>query len=125
MLRKKTDIGKAKRLIFRALGILFSVVPPALCVLFYFPLWENSSGKLLSGGTILLLVLASFPIFRIVAARLKTPAAHTLWLIIFVIFYLLSAIAEEMIVISFTGFVSNAIGAVMFKLAGRGMNEAK
>lgn len=125
MLRKKTDTPGAKSLIFRALGILFSVAPPALCVLFYFPLWESVSGKLLSGGTLFLLILASFPIFRIVAAHLKTPAAHTLWLIIFIIFYLLSAIAEEMIVISFTGFIGNAIGAVMFKLAGRGVNEGK
>lgn len=125
MNRQKTEKIRAKRLVFRVLGILFSVVPPALCVLLYFPLWENASGKLLSGGTLFLLILASLPIFRIIASHLKTPAAHTVWLILFIVFYLLSAIAEEMIVISFTGFLGNAIGALMFKLAGGGINEGK
>jgi hypothetical protein len=40
-----------------------------------------------------------------------------LWLALFVIFLLLSKIAEEMTVISFVGFIGNSFGAIVFKLS--------
>lgn len=116
-IRKRSDKG---RIFLRALALLFSVLPPALAVIFYFPLWKHTSAeKLLSGGTLLLLIFAAIPLFRIILGRIKTPAAHTLWLMIFLLFYLLSSIAKEMIVISFTGFLGNLIGAVLFRLSRR------
>jgi hypothetical protein len=42
-----------------------------------------------------------------------------MWFIIFVLFLLLSEIADEMTVISATGFIGNCIGALLFKLADR------
>ncbi len=47
-----------------------------------------------------------------------------MWFLCFALFFSLSKIADEMTVISFVGFVSNLIGAGVFKLAGRsGENE--
>ena len=107
-------------LALRALGIAVSAIPPALAVLSYFPLWRTESPeKLLSGGTLLLLIICAVPLFRVIRKVLRTPAAYIVWLIIFALFYLLSSIADEMTVISFTGFVSNLISAVLFKLSGR------
>ena len=54
---------------------------------------------------------------------LKSPAVYTLWLIAFIAFSSLSRIADEMTVISFFGFISNAAGAVLFRLACGGERE--
>ena len=123
MSKEKTTKGSS-RIWLQILALAFSVIPPALTVLFYFPLWESiSAEKLISGGTLLLLIFAAVPLFKFFATRTRTPAAHTLWLIIFLLFYMLSSIAKEMIVISFMGFCGNAIGAVLFYLARRGRRE--
>ena len=37
---------------------------------------------------------------------------------LFVLFFVLSKIADEMTVIAFVGFVSNLLGALLFKLSG-------
>ena len=44
-----------------------------------------------------------------------------LWLVTFVLFMMLSRIANEMTVISFVGFVSNLAGACLFKAAKKYM----
>ena len=41
------------------------------------------------------------------------------WLVLFVLFFMLSKIANEMTVISFVGFVSNVTGAILFYIAKR------
>lgn len=110
--------GRTKRLILSLAAILFSVLPPILATLLYFPIWqEDGSGKAVSGFTLILLLLALVPFFNLIRERLKTPSAHTLWFIIFITFFLLSRIAREMTVISFVGFIGNLIGAVLFKAA--------
>ena len=112
--------NKGLKALLRAVAAIISVLAPALAVLFYFPLWQSGAPeKLLSGGVLLLLIICAVPLFKILSRIIKTPAAHTLWLIIFIAFYLLSSIAEQMTVISFTGFLSNAIGALIFKLSER------
>ena len=119
--KKPTERGK---FILRLSALFFSVIPPALAVLFYFPLWEAvSAKKLISGGVLFLLILTAVPIFKAVLARIKTPMSYMLWLFIFLLFYLTASIADEMIVIAFTGFWSNLIGALLFKLAGRDVSE--
>ena len=40
-----------------------------------------------------------------------------MWFCAFVIFLILSRIADEVTVISFVGFVTNLIGAIFFRLA--------
>lgn len=112
-MKKKTNSQ-----LFSVLGFLFSTVPVISAVLSYFPLWrEHGSEELLSGFTLLLLFLSMIPLFRILKAKMKTPAAHTLWFIIFIFFYVFSKIADELTVISFVGFIGNLIGALFFKLS--------
>ena len=109
-----------RRLLFALLGILVSCLPVTACVLSYFPLWqERGSECVLSGIALLLLLLALIPLIRIISGRLKTPSAYMIWLAVFVLFFSLSRISEQMIVISFVGFVTNLIGSVFFKLAKR------
>ena len=112
-----------KRLVLRALGLGLCVIPVTVSILCYFPAWRAEGGEvLLSGTTLLLLCLATVPLYKLISEKLRSPAAYTLWLIAFILFFLLSNIADEMVVISFTGFIGNLLGAITFKLAG-GKNE--
>ncbi len=107
-----------KAIILRALGIAVSVLPPALAALSYFPIWCASGGEyVVSGFVAFLLLLCSLPIFNIVKKVLKSPSVWVMWLIAFIAFFSLSKIADEMVIISFVGFVSNLVGAILFKLA--------
>lgn len=109
-----------RKFFLKFLGLLFSVVPVLLAVLFYFPVWrEEGGGKLISGGALLLILLSILPLFRYIKSIIRTPSVHTLWFISFLLFFSLSKIAEEMTVISFIGFTSNLIGAFFFKLGDR------
>lgn len=108
-----------KSIFLRVIGLVLCVIPVSVAILSYFPAWRAEGGEvLLSGATLLLLCMAAVPLYKLISAKLRSPAAYTLWLIAFILFFLLSNIAEEMVVISFTGFVGNLLGAIAFKLAG-------
>ncbi len=108
----------ALRIIFNALGLSFSVIPPALAILFYFPVWIERGGEyVLSGIAVLLMLVAFVPLFKLVRQVFKSPSGYAVWLAIFILFFLVSRIAGEMITVSFVGFIGNVIGAVLFKLA--------
>ena len=108
-----------KSIFLRVIGLVLCVIPVSVAILSYFPAWRAEGGEvLLSGATLLLLCMAAVPLYKLISARLRSPAAYTLWFIAFILFFLLSNIAEEMVVISFTGFVGNLLGAIAFKLAG-------
>ena len=111
-------------LLLRLAGIALCVVPVTVSILCYFPVWRAEGGEvLLSGVTMLLLALASLPLYKLLAHKLRSPAAYTVWLIAFLIFLALSKIADEMVVISFTGFVGNALGAIVYRLAEGGRKD--
>ena len=115
-----------KRLILQIVALLFSVVPPIIATLTYFPLWrERGSDEYLSGFVLFLLILALIPLFNIIKERLRSPSAHTMWFLIFILFFLLSKIADEMCVIAFVGFIGNLIGALLFRLAKRKIKEER
>ena len=109
-----------KRIVFTSLGLIFSVIPPALAVLLYFPVWVKSGAEyVVSGFAALLMIISLLPLFRLIRRALKSPSAYVIWLILFLVFLLVSRIADQMIVISFTGLVGSLIGAIFFGLAKR------
>ena len=106
------------RLLFNALGIFFSVIPVAVSIFSYFPLWiAREDASVLSGISLLLTLLALVPLARYLRSILRTASAPLMWLAVFIAFMLLSRIANEVTVISFVGFIGNLIGALFFKLA--------
>ena len=118
------DVQVMKRsnayILYNALGIALSVLPPACATLSYFPFWiEKGASYAISGTALLLITLSVLPILRIVLSRLKTPSAPMLWLIVFLFFFAMSKIADELTVVAFFGFLGNIIGAVFFRLAKR------
>ena len=103
--------------IFKTLGILACTVPPTVAILTYFPLWLGGSGTaVLSGVAVLLCTLAHVPLFRAFKRLFTSSATWAMWLFIFILFLLLSKITEQMTVIAFVGFISNSIGAILFKI---------
>ena len=111
---------RAKKLLLNLIGLCFSVLPVLSAILCYFPTWRaRGSGTFACGFLLLLILLALVPLFNVIKSALRTPSAKALWFVMFVIFFLLSKIADEMTVISFIGFITNLIGAVFFKAAER------
>ena len=116
----QVEINPTKRLLFNALGIMVSVIPVTVSIFSYFPLWiARKDASVLSGISLLLICLAIVPLFKYLKQFLHSPSAPIMWFISFIIFLMLSKIADEMTVISFVGFVSNLLGAYCFKFAKR------
>lgn len=109
-----------RQLIFNALGLFFSVIPVAVSIFSYFPIWvAREDASVLSGLSLLLIIAAAIPCYKYVKEALRTASVPFMWFAVFIIFMLLSKIAHEITVISFVGFVGNVIGAVFFKIARR------
>ncbi|MBQ7363195.1 MAG: hypothetical protein IJW48_01965 [Clostridia bacterium] len=114
------------KVLFYSVGMLLCTLPPLLAILSFFPLWiGGESVKIASGFTLLLCLLAHVPLIKFVKRILSSGASYSMWLIMFLCFFVLENIAYEMTVISFAGFIGNLLGAVFFKLAARygGRNE--
>ena len=109
-----------KFLFFKALGLAFSTLPPLFAVISYFPIWKDRGAEVMLSGLCLFMILISIiPLIRAVKSALKSPSAPFIWLLIFLVFFSLSKIADDITVISFIGFISNLIGAFFFYLARR------
>ncbi len=106
--------------LLRITGLSVCIFPAFIAVLSYFPIWmARNDTSIVSGFTLLLLGVSLIPLWKYISIVMRSPSAPLMWLIMFVIFFTLSKIAEEMTVISFVGFVSNLIGAAIFRFADR------
>ena len=106
------------KVLFSLLGLALCVIPVAVCILKYFPVWTARGGEtVFSAITLVLIAISAIPLFSFVKRFLRSPASYTIWFILFIFFFLVSNIAKEMVVISFVGFSSNLIGALFFKIS--------
>ena len=115
-MKKKLKNSKIANLTLRLLGLSLCILPPLICTASYFPLWQRQE-EFLSGGVLLLVLICALPLYKILKKVLSSPASYTVWLILFILFFSLSKIAEQMTVISFVGFLGNALGALCFYIA--------
>ena len=113
-----------KRRLCSLLGVLFSTVPPLLATVTYFPIWAGrGKSEALCGFTLLLILVCILPFYNKLRDVFKSPSVTVLWFCLFFLFFLLSRIADEMVVISLAGFVGNLIGTLCFKFARGKKNE--
>ena len=107
-------------------ALVLSILPAAICTCCYFPLWINKGpATIISGISLILILISAIPLFKLLKKHFASVSAYMVWLILFVLFFMLSRIADEMTVISFVGFISNVLGAVLFHIAKRvGVKEA-
>lgn len=102
------------------LGFLLCILPPAICTLSYFPLWrETGYESCIAGGVAILLILCALPIYKLIKRMLTSYSSYLLWLVLFLLFFALSRIADQMTVISLVGFIGNLLGAICFFIAKR------
>lgn len=102
------------------IGFLLCIAPPAICTLMYFPLWKSGGyEQCIAGGSALLLALCMIPLYKLIKQRLKSFGSYIMWLVLFLLFFGLSRIADQMTVISFVGFVGNLLGAICFGISKR------
>ena len=101
----------------RLLGFTFSFLPPVIATLTYFPLWYSRGIEFfLSGLTLLFLLISAIPLIRIIKNKLKSPSAPLIWLVFFLFFFAVDKISDKCVIISFIGFLGNAIGTAFYKL---------
>ena len=101
-------------------AVAISVLPAAICTGCYFPLWiDRGPATIISGTSLILILISAIPLFKLLRKHFSSASAYMVWLVLFVLFFMLSKIADEMTVISFVGFISNVIGAVLFNVAKR------
>lgn len=106
-------------------GFLLCILPPAVCTLNYFPFWkELGYESCIAGGTALLITICAIPLFKLLKRAFTSYSSGFLWLILFLLFFSLSKIAEQMTVISLVGFIGNLMGAICFHFARR-INERR
>lgn len=108
-----------KRLFFRTLGYLFCIVPVAVAVLSYFPLWLGDRAQTLSVLGILLLFAAFLPLRRTVKEKWRTPSAWGVWFFLWIALSLFRAIIDQLITVALIGFPTGLIGAFFFRLADK------
>ncbi len=101
------------------LGYAFGTVPPALCVLEYFPLWIQSGEKRLSCFALVLLALCFVPALRLIRRHLKTPSALVFWLLLFLFVCVFRAVMDELFVISLVALSSSVPGTACLFIARR------
>ena len=121
-----TKANPTKRLFFNALGLAVSIIPVTAAILSYFPVWaRRGDSSILSGISLVLVAIALVPLYKHVRTALRSPSAPMMWFFSFLVFLLLSRIADEMTVISFVGFVTNVLGSLCFKRARMYAPEVK
>ena len=107
-----------KRKVFFILGALFSVLPPAIATLSYFPLWVKAGPThTVSGLCALALVICATPLLRIAMRHLRTPSLPLFWTLAYLLLKCFSAVIVELCMIAFVGACSNIIGALFFHLS--------
>ena len=115
---RKNNLSKI--ILIKSIALIICIAPALIATLSYFPIWVNKGGAcVISGLALCLITISLIPFYKQIGGMLKSPSAYVIWLILFVIFFLLSRIADEMTVISFVGFVSNLIGAALFKIVAK------
>ena len=102
------------------LGLLLCTLPPAVCTVLYFPMWQTAGGgRAFSGVCAFFVIISALPLYKALKALFRSPASYLVWTLIFLFCFLFSRIAEEATVRSFVGAVSNILGAVLFRIAKR------
>ena len=115
-----------KRRLLKALALSIDVGAPLVATVTQFPVWvERSAGATVSGLFVVLLLLSAIPLFKHFKRFLKSPSAPLMWGILFGFLAALHAIIDEMLIVSLVGLMSNCVGWVLFKLAGKDESTEK
>lgn len=106
-------------------GMMLSVGAPLMATLSFFPVWVAQGGEfVVSGFAVLIGIICALPLYRWIKSGLASPSGVTVWLVLFLLFFALSRVADEITVIAFVGFIGNILGGIAFKI-GKKLKEEK
>ena len=106
-------------ILLRILGLILSVLPPAIATLEFFPLWLTEGKTAFSAVSLVLLLLSAIPLFRLLKKHLRSPAPWMLWLILWLALRAFLPIAAAIETIALVAFPTSLAGAICFRLAKR------
>ena len=108
---KKTTKGAIMKV--AAIGIDVGV--PLVATLTQFPLWvEQSAEATMSGLCLILIALSVLPFLKVLKNYFKSPSSWVVFGVIFVFLLVLRSIIDQILIVSFAGFVANLIGAGLY-----------
>ena len=88
--------GAKKNIPLKIAALALSVLAPFIAAISYFPLWIDKGAEFaISGISLCIMLVCALPIFKMVKRTLRYPSAPLIWLMIFVLFFALSKIAED------------------------------
>ena len=110
---KNTTKGR----LLMALAVLLDVGAPLAATLTQFPIWiDRSAEATFSGMFVVLGFISILPFLKQIKAYFRSPAIWTVWLILFLLFFAMRSIVNEMIIVCFVGFVANLIGTIVYRM---------
>ena len=109
-----------KKRLLKGAAVGIDVGAPLIATLTQFPIWiERSAGSTVSGLFVLFALLSAVPLVKYYKRILRNPSSPLMWGLIFAFLYAMMTIIDEMVVVSFVGFIANLIGGGLFFLAKR------
>lgn len=113
-----------KSTIIKAVAIAVDVGFPLCATLSQFPVWiDRSAAATVSGLAVVFACLSVIPFLRQIKEFFKSPSAWVMWGILFLIFFALRSIIDEMVLICFFGFIGNVIGEFIYKYGEKIKNK--
>ena len=107
--------NSTKGAILKTIAIGIDVGVPLAATLTQFPLWvEQSAEATMSGLCLVFIGLSVIPFLKVLKEYFKSPSSWVVFGLIFMILLLLRSILEQMLIVSFAGFVANLIGAALY-----------
>lgn len=107
--------NSTKGFILKTTAIVIDVAVPIVATLTQFPLWvEHSAEATMSGVCLVLIGLSVIPFFKVLKEYFKSPSSWVIFGLIFMFLLLLRSILDQMLIVSFAGFVANIIGAALY-----------
>ena len=111
--------------IFKVTAIGVDVCVPMVVALNQFPLWvEQSAEATMSGICLVLIGLSIIPFLKQIREYFKSPSAWVVWGVILAILVLLRSIIDQILIVSFAGFIANIAGAFIYNI-GKGFDKRK
>lgn len=108
--------NKTKAGILHISALIVDIAPPLVATLAQFPIWvEHSSEATISGIVLLLSFICCLPFIKQIIAYFKSPSIPVVWAVIYVALVMLQSIINQIVIVAFTGLVSNIIGAGLYK----------
>ena len=108
--------------IFHLAGIVMCVLPTLIAALFSFPeIVSTKTETTLSGAFLACLIVAIYPLFKLLVSILKSPSAAVITWIAFGVFTLIANMNMDVIKalqgVFLVAAISNTVGLVLFKVA--------